>query len=186
MSLAEMFRERNDEEVVAGRIYGVAVGIVTNNRDPERRGRVRVKFPWLSDREESFWARQAVLLAGANTGTFFVPAVGDEVLVAFERGDINRPYIVGSLWNGKDTPPIEKHSSERTLGRIRTRSGHTITMDDSPGARGITIEDGSGECRVHMDSDKGTVSIEAQNGITIRATDGDVVIQGKSVKIEEE
>src|SRR4051812_31769405 len=82
-----------------GRIYGVVVGVVTNNQDKEGLGRVKVKFPWLSDADESNWARIATPMAGASRGVFFLPEVDDEVLVVFEQGLVSRPYVLGGLWN---------------------------------------------------------------------------------------
>src|SRR3972149_536693 len=86
-------------------ISGVVPGIVTNNQDPDGLGRVKIKFPWLSDDNETDWVRIATLMAGGQRGGFFLPEVGDEVLVAFEHGDINHPYVIGALWNGVDKPP---------------------------------------------------------------------------------
>ena len=86
-------------------INGVVIGIVTNVGE----GKVKIKFPWLhekdEDEKESNWARIATAMAGNDKGTFFMPEVGDEVLVAFEQGDFNSPYVIGFLWNGKDKPP---------------------------------------------------------------------------------
>ncbi len=81
----------------AHRLYGVYTGLVTNNQDPENRGRVKVKFPWLHASEESWWARVATFYAGKGRGSYFMPEVDDEVLVVFERGDFHHPYVVGSL-----------------------------------------------------------------------------------------
>src|SRR5205085_12104872 len=86
-------------------INGVAVALVRENRDPSGLARVKVSFPWYSRPEDSFWARLATPMTGRNYGTYFLPDVKDEVLVAFERGDIRFPYVVGSLWNGTDKPP---------------------------------------------------------------------------------
>ena len=89
----------------ADRIYGMVIGIVTNNQDPDKLGRVKVRFPWLSDEDESQWARMLTPMAGDNRGMYFIPEVDDEVLVAFEQGDMRFPYILGALWNGEDKPP---------------------------------------------------------------------------------
>jgi phage baseplate assembly protein V len=108
-------------------INGVVVGIVTN----VRKGAVKVKFPWLheedADEKESNWARVATAMAGNDMGTFLMPEVGDEVLVAFDHGDFNSPYVIGSLWNGKDKPP-EDDCKKRV---IKTKSGLKITFDDN-------------------------------------------------------
>jgi uncharacterized protein involved in type VI secretion and phage assembly len=92
----------------AGLVNGVAVAVVTDNRDPNGRGRVKVRFPWYEKPSESYWARIAVPAAGKQQGAYFVPAIGEEVLVAFERGDLRFPVVIGALWSGKDPPPTSK------------------------------------------------------------------------------
>src|SRR2546426_9457473 len=82
------------------KLYGVVAGIVTNNEDPDGLGRVKIRFPWLSEDNESWWARIAAPMAGKERGAYFLPEVDDEVLVAFEHGDVNFPYVLGALWNG--------------------------------------------------------------------------------------
>ena len=77
------------------RLYGVVVGLVTNNQDPDKLGRVKVRFPWLGDSDESAWARLATPMAGKDRGLYFLPEVDDEVLVVFEHGDLRFPYILG-------------------------------------------------------------------------------------------
>src|SRR5262245_61778369 len=88
--------------------YGVYPAQVTDIKDPDSMGRVKVKLPWSPDTgSESYevWARIATLMAGNNRGTWFIPDAEDEVLVAFEAGNPARPYVVGALWNGQDSPP---------------------------------------------------------------------------------
>ena len=104
---------------------GVVIGIVTSVKE----GEVKVKYPWLHEDEEknSNWIRIATTMAGNDRGTFFMPELDDEVLVAFEQGSFNHPYIVGFLWNGKDKPP-EKDTKKRM---IKTKSGLKITFDDN-------------------------------------------------------
>jgi phage baseplate assembly protein V len=103
--------------------YGVYRAVVTDSRDPEQRGRVRVRL----ESEQEAWAELATLLAGDGYGTWFHPEPGDEVLVAFEGGDPRRPYVLGALW-GRGTRPPE---TEDTVKTIRTRCGATITIDDA-------------------------------------------------------
>src|SRR5262245_10644139 len=104
--MSELILDRHEGEVAeAGLIRGVAVGVVTQNRDPESLGRVKVKFPWRENPDESHWARIAAPMAGVNRGTWFLPEVGDEVLVAFEAQNVEHPYLLGALWNGQDNPP---------------------------------------------------------------------------------
>ena len=108
------------------------VGIVTNNKDPEGWGRVKVKFPTLTEEHESNWARVVALGAAKQRGFDCLPEVNDEVLVGFEHGDIHRPYILGGVWNGKDNPP-EAIDDTVTGGKVRlrtikTRPGHTLQI----------------------------------------------------------
>ncbi len=154
---------------MSARMKGVVVGLVTDVNDPDGLGRVKVSFPWLSDGNESGWARIATPLAGPELGHFFLPEVGDEALVAFELDDFRRPYILGFLWNGDNAPP----SGDPKERIIKTVSGHAITLSDVSGSESITIEDSSGKNKIVMDS----------QGITIESS-GDVTIKGKQVSVE--
>jgi uncharacterized protein involved in type VI secretion and phage assembly len=131
------------------RIYGAVVGVVTSVSDPEDLGRVKLKFPWLAADIESHWARPVTFLAGADCGAVFRPEVGAEVLVVFEQGDTRFPYVLGGLWNGKEKPPSAADSNVRL---IRSRSGHTIVLDDTSGKEKVTVTDKSGN-RVELSSD---------------------------------
>ncbi|HKZ50901.1 MAG TPA: VgrG-related protein [Dehalococcoidia bacterium] len=168
---------------------GIAIGIVTNNRDPDGQGRVKVRFPWLADQEESTWARLAAPMAGAERGFLFLPEVNDEVLIAFEHGDIHRPYVLGALWNGQDRPPVPNDKAVSSTGRvnqriIKTRAGHTIILDDSDGGGGITIVDRTGQNSLSIDSGNNSMKIEVQGNLELKAQ-GKVKITGQAgVEIE--
>jgi uncharacterized protein involved in type VI secretion and phage assembly len=99
---------RETPHAAGGGINGVAVAVVTENRDPDGLARVKVRLPWYGKPNESFWARLVVPMASQGQGTYFLPEIGDEVLVAFERGDVRFPYVVGTLWNGNEKPPTTK------------------------------------------------------------------------------
>src|SRR6476469_2175065 len=86
-------------------INGVVIGLVTDVNDPLKQGRIRVNFPWLEDEHQTDWIRIATTMAGNGRGTFFMPELQDEALVAFEHGNVRMPYVIGFLWNGKDSPP---------------------------------------------------------------------------------
>jgi uncharacterized protein involved in type VI secretion and phage assembly len=152
-------------------VNGVVVGLVTNVNDPEKLGRIRVAFPWLDASYESEWIRIATMMAGSGRGSFFMPEVNDEVLLAFEHGDSRFPYVIGFLWNGKDKPPTE-HVRDRML---KSKNGHTIRFLDSTPVKGdqggIIIEDAHRN-RITMTN--------AQ--ITIRST-GALVLEGASVVV---
>jgi phage protein D/phage baseplate assembly protein gpV len=167
--------------------YGVVVGIVTNVNDPDGLARVKVKYPTISDQLESNWARLLTPMAGAGRGIEFIPEVNDEVLVAFEYDDINKPYILGSLWNGKDKPPEATNSivsSGKVQKRIiRSRSGHIITLDDSDGKEKITIIDKTGKNSIEIDSAKNSLTIKTDGVINMETKD-DVKIKGKNIAFE--
>src|SRR5207249_5265643 len=100
--LESLARAAPGPESERGKIYGAVVGVVSNIGDPDSMGRVKVRFPWLKEDDESRWARLVSFMAGPDRGAVFRPEVGDEVLLVFEHGDMRFPYILGAVWNGKD------------------------------------------------------------------------------------
>jgi uncharacterized protein involved in type VI secretion and phage assembly len=168
----------------APRIVGVVVGIVTNNKDPEGMGRVKVRFPWLSGNNESTWARIATTMAGKKRGTYFLPEVEDEVLVAFEHGDIDFPYIIGALWNGKDEPPETNSDGENNTRLIVSRSGHTIRLDDTKGNEKIEIIDASGKNTIVVDTKKHSITINADADISIQSSNGKLKLVAAGIEIK--
>lgn len=157
---------------------GVVVGLVTNNKDPQGLGRVKVKYPGLDDLDESPWVRIASPMAGQNRGFYYLPEINDEVLIAFEQGSVRRPYLLGMLWNGPDKPPAANQAVVDGDGKvnkriIRSRSGHEIVLDDTSGQEQIVISDQAGNT-ITMAKDamtikvKGNLEIEAGGAITIR------------------
>lgn len=153
------------------KIDGVVIGIVENNIDPEGLGRVQLSFPRLSDVNLSNWARIATSMAGGNPskswGIYFLPDRGDEVLVVFEQGDINKPIVIGSLWNGKARPPeVNKGLNEKKI--IKTKSGMEIAFDETPGLESLVLKDKMGSM-IKMESEKGDITIEAKRNVTIKS-----------------
>jgi uncharacterized protein involved in type VI secretion and phage assembly len=168
-----------------------AVGVVTDNNDPNNMGRVKVKFPWFSDDTESFWSRVSMPGAGQDRGFFCLPEVNDEVLVVFLHGDMNWPVVVGGLYNSKNTPPLTSANAVengKVVNRMmKTTAGHVIEMKEKSGAKSITIKDGQGKAEVTMDATnnkmsttvQGDISIESKTAkVTINAT-GDISIESK-------
>jgi uncharacterized protein involved in type VI secretion and phage assembly len=166
---------------LGGRWYGAFPALVTDIVDPEGLGRVKIALPWSPDtagaRYET-WARLATFMAGNNRGSWFIPDVDDEVLIVFEGGDPRRPYVIGSLWNGKDTPPESMDGASRNFKKVlRSRNGVKLTMDDTdgreqfiletPGGQKLTLKDGPGAVEV-VDSNGNSIKMEA-SGITITA-----------------
>jgi uncharacterized protein involved in type VI secretion and phage assembly len=174
------------------RILGVMIGLVTNNQDPEKMGRVKVEFPTLSQQNESNWARIASPMAGKERGLYFLPEVGDEVLVVFEHGDINFPYILGALWNGKDKPPGDNSDGKNDQRIIQSRSGHKIILDDKEGEEKIIIQDKTGKNQIIIDSKENTMNIKVEKDLTIetggkiflKSSDDDVSIECKNLSIK--
>ena len=169
MPIATESRSRSTDQ----RYYGVAEAIVTDVNDPEREGRVKVKYPWFDDSTESDWCRVRQLYAGPGYGTFFVPEVDDEVIVAFVHGDLRQPIVLGGLYNGSDKPSVHRDgSSDPKL--IRTKGGHQILLDDTSGKEKVEIVDKQGN----------TIVLDAvANSITVE-TKGTLTLKGATVSIE--
>jgi uncharacterized protein involved in type VI secretion and phage assembly len=163
---------------------GVVVGVVTNNQDPDGLGRVKVKFPWLSETEESSWARVAAPMAGDNRGFYFLPEVEDEVLVAFEQGDFRFPYVLGALWNGKGKPPEHNDDGKNDTRVIKSRSGHVIRLSDKDGEEKIEITDKSGNNSIVFDTAKNTVTIASDKDIVLSASKGTIKLDAQKIEIK--
>jgi uncharacterized protein involved in type VI secretion and phage assembly len=159
-----------------GLFHGVVIGVVTNNQDPDGMHRVKVRFPWLNDGDESHWARVVAPMAGPDRGAYFLPEADDEVLVAFEHGSLEHAYVIGALWNGQDKPP-ENNSDGRNDNRtLKSRSGHIIRMCDSDGDERLELIDKTGQNRVIIHSKDNKITIEAQGDIEITSSTGKVKI----------
>jgi uncharacterized protein involved in type VI secretion and phage assembly len=157
------------------KLNGVVVGVVTNNNDPLYEGRVKVKFPWMEDNLETGWVRVAMVGSGKNRGVFFTPEINDEVLVAFEQGNFNAPFIVGSLWSGKNKPPLPPSGGSVVVAGtvnqriVRSSSGHIIVFDDTKGAEKIIIKDKTGKNSLEIDSVMNSFTINSGEDITIKS-----------------
>jgi uncharacterized protein involved in type VI secretion and phage assembly len=193
MSVLDILQQEDKRE--DGRVEGVATGIVTNNKDDEGLGRIKVRYPWREDRQDSYWARPARPGAGNDRGVFWLPEVGDEVLLAFDKGKIEHPYYLGSLWNGKDKPPAGNSDGENNTRLIRTRSGHEfrlfdkagqetvelkskgghhLLLDDSSGSATIEIKDSSGSNKIVIKTAENSISIESGLSLKIRSQTIDI------------
>lgn len=184
MSLFDVLAESEGSTALSSRISGVVVGLVTNNEDPDGLGRVKVKFPWLSDAEESFWARVASPMAGKERGFYFLPEVDDEVLVAFEQGDVRFPYVLGALWNGKDKPPETNGDGKNNARSIKSRSGHVIRLNDEDGKEKIEIIDKSGNNRIEFDTAKNSITITSDKDIILSASKGAIKLDAQQIEIK--
>jgi uncharacterized protein involved in type VI secretion and phage assembly len=160
-------QQERQSEGWGGRWYGVAPATVLDIKDPDGQGRVRVTLPWCPDSAGArydAWARIATMFAGNNRGSWFIPDVGDEVLVAFEHGDPARPYVLGGLWNGSDDPPQRMDGSGSNNKKVnRSRNGVKVTLDDQQGQETLILETPGGQ-KVTLKDGPGTVTIEDSNG----------------------
>ena len=184
MNLFDVIMDPAEQSVDRSKRYGVVVGVVTNNQDPKKLGRVKVKFPWLTDEDESAWARIATLMAGNARGSFFLPEVNDEVLIAFDHGDVHFPYVIGALWNGKDKPPHDNADGKNNFRTIKSRSGHIIRLDDTNDKGKIEIIDSSGKNSVVISTDDNTITIKADKDINIESSTGKLILKGNGIEIE--
>ena len=178
------------------------VGIVTNNRDPENLGRVKVYFPNLTEQHESAWARIIGVGAGKERGFYCLPEIDDEVLVGFEHGDINRPYIIGNVWNGKDSTPeivddvvpddTETNSGQVLVRTFKTTGGHTVKfVEKNRGSNetGIYLQTNLGH-QINLNDNQESIEIITANNekvllnknkIQIRSSGGHLITLDDSV-----
>ncbi|MTI85721.1 MAG: phage tail protein [Firmicutes bacterium] len=171
---------RADGHVKSNKIDGVVVGIVTNNKDPEKMGRVKLKLPIRECQNETNWARVATLMAGSSKGTFFLPEVGDEVLVAFGDGDMRKPYVIGMLWNSKEKPPETNSDGKNNIRKIKSRSGHELVFDDDKSSGNIVIHTNKGHTITLDDSGSGKIEIKdksKKNTVTVNSATNEIKLQ---------
>jgi uncharacterized protein involved in type VI secretion and phage assembly len=164
--------------------YGVVVGIVTNNRDPDNMHRVKVRFPWLNENDESNWARVASSMAGNGRGAYFLPEVDDEVLVAFEHGSVEHPYVVGSLWNGKDQAHENNSDGANNNRSIKSRSGHVVRLNDSSGSEKIEIIDKTGNNKIEISSSGNKIEIKATGDIEITSQTAKITLSALNIELK--
>ncbi len=170
----------------------LVIGVVTDNADPDKLARVKVKYPLLNDEVESGWARIAWGAAGKERGTVTLPHVGDEVAIGFEHGDVRRPIVVGALFNGVDTPgsdlvkdtsslasrfprDIDVQNDKKTL----LTSGEDITVKSEQG----TFDVSAGKDLKLSCTQGGAITIQTDGKITQKGTQGVEITSTSQVKI---
>lgn len=188
-----------------GLVSGLVPAIVTNAKDPDKLGRVKVKLPWLDDTFETTWAR-TLQLGGRSGGSIVLPEVNDEVLVGFEQGHVERPFVLGGLYNGVDKPvagdvdDVDGTSGDISRRVIASRSGHRMELfDSSSGAKGMRLRTADDAYEINLDqqggsialTSGGTVVVEGQGDITVKAggkitmeAGSDFSVKAMSVAIE--
>jgi uncharacterized protein involved in type VI secretion and phage assembly len=166
--------------MTAARLRGVHVAIVAATGDADagaaRPGQVALRLPWLGGDETTRWARVAVPLAGHQRGSYTVPAVGDQVVVAFEQGDVDRPIVIAALWSKVQ----RRHADgDTSVASIRSRAGHRVLFDDRDGG-GVTIVDASRRNAVVLDPGGRVARVTSAGDLVVRAS-RDVVIAADAV-----
>jgi uncharacterized protein involved in type VI secretion and phage assembly len=192
MSLLDVLHDPEEGVRAGRRINGVAVGTVTDNHDPQGLARVKVRMHWLAADAESDWIKVAGVYAGDGRGSVWLPEVKDEVLLAFEHGDVNYPFVIGALYNGPSKPPEANADGKNNVKTIRSRSGHVVTfgddgqngrerleirsksghrieLSDATGSEKVTISDKSGQNILTMESTSNEVTLKAGMKITLDA-----------------
>jgi uncharacterized protein involved in type VI secretion and phage assembly len=144
------------------RYFGVYPAIVVDIVDPENMGRVSVSFPWLGGSDVTAWSTLTTPYADDNQGLQIMPEVDSQVVVAFEAGNLRRPYIIGSCWNGRAVPP-EQAQEANNIRTLKTRSGSELTFDDTQGAAKITLKTSSGH-KLVMDDAGSTITLSHSSG----------------------
>lgn len=156
-------------------IPGVVIGIVKSLNDPAGEGRIELEFPWLPDPHRSAFAPVAAPLAGKNRGLFLMPEPDDEVLVAFDHGDFDHPYIVGYLWNGVDKPPRSTPSTRVLV----TPGQHMLEFEDDATKPRITLTS-AGNHSIEIDDIAATITVRTSSGqqIVLRDMPGSIELRG--------
>lgn len=212
-SLIDTLGAANANITQSAGINGVITAVVTNTKDPEKEGRIKVKFLGQGIANETTWIRVASFIAGKDRGGFFLPEVGDEVLVAFIRGNIDLPVVIGSLWSSADKPPEQNADGKNNVKVIKTRAGHqvtfnddtqtkkanieikssgghTITLDDAAGKEKIEIKDKSGGNKIIIDATKKAITIQSAMKLDIKAkmitieAQAALTLKGKIIKAQ--
>jgi uncharacterized protein involved in type VI secretion and phage assembly len=155
-------------------------GVVTDNNDPNSLGRVKVRLYWQNGTETP-WLRIVMPYTGSDKGIYFVPEKGEEVMVGFEGGNAEMPYIIGSLYHGNMNPGGLSNSNN-DIKAIKTRSGHLIEFKDTDGEESITMTDKKGNV-IKIDSAGDEITITALKKITISAQE-EIKLSAKNITID--
>ncbi|QJD88164.1 hypothetical protein HH215_15175 [Cohnella herbarum] len=182
----DFFPSRSDSGTSGGlsTMNGVMVATVTNNQDPNGLNRVKLKFPLRENEHETDWAPITSLMSGSSMGTLFVPEVGDEVLVAFLLGNMNQPFVIGSLWNKNKKPPAK--DEKNNIRKIYSRAGHELIFDDTENAGKVTLKTKQG-IKLEIDDQNEKITLgtksDAQSIVMAGSSAGTVTIKSGANKI---
>ena len=150
----------------ADKVRGVHLAVVTDNSDPDKMYRVKVKLPWMLD-DNTYYARIAVPMAGGSRGTYYLPENETMVLVVFEHGDIERPIIIGSIHHDQAKPPEDNGNGKNNVKVIKSKQGSRIAIEDTDGSEKLTIVDKTKNNKIILDTANKKVLIECDGDIEI-------------------
>jgi uncharacterized protein involved in type VI secretion and phage assembly len=175
----EQIKDARAQRGYGGRFYGAYPAVVSNIKDPDGQGKVKVTLPWSPDSKGASyetWARLATMMGGNNRGTWFIPDVNDEVLVMFMGGDPRQPCVVGAFWNGQDTPPESMDGAGKNyIKKIRSRNGVQITLDDTDGQETLTLETPAGQT-VTLKDGAASISLQDSNGNSVKMESAGITV----------
>ena len=184
MSLfGELFEQ---DENIANKVWGVTTGIVLENWNDKKPGKVKVEMNLgIQGKNVSGWIPVMTPYGGKDYGMYALPEVGAVVVVAFEMGDRNRPIVIGSIWDNKNTIPKETALEKNTVKRMKTKGGCEIVFEEDEKKEKVTIHTPA-ELTILLDDEKKTISIEdknKENGLLIDTDKGELCVMAKN-KIE--
>lgn len=195
MSILDQISYENEPQRNNHIMYGIAIAKVTNINDPDGLGRVKCRLIIEeNDKEQTEWIRVATFMGGKERGAFFLPEVGDEVILAFDNGDIHRPYVIGCLWSKEECPAPHKIEGDKNdIRKIKSRAGSEFIFNDkkgeesikihTPKERDILMDDGKEIIRINDKDNKNILKLESSSGtITIQA-EKKIVLQSGNCKI---
>jgi type VI secretion system secreted protein VgrG len=151
-------------------VAGCLTATVVDNRDPEKIGRVQVKYRWQDEGQRTAWVRTIAPYAGNDRGMQFLPEIGDEVAIAFDRGDPERPFVLGALWSTAATPPADNPN----IKSIVTRSGNTVRLDDTAGKEVVEVYSATGTCLIRLDNKARTLTVHSEGDLALEAPNGQI------------
>ena len=164
------------------KITDIQAARVTDNKDPDELGRVKVAFAWKSD-DESPWLRVVTPYAGAERGWYSIPEIDDEVMVGFEQGDPDRPFVIGSVYSPVDKPPADGPNQDNDIKMFQSRAGNIIRFTDTEGSEEITITQGDGKNTVTLELGGPSIAIKSEGDISIESTKG-ITLKGETITLE--
>ena len=179
MSILEIIEQQQQSEST---IPGIVTAKITDNKDPEKIGRVKVRYGWRYADEESDWIRILTPMAGKQMGIFFLPEIDDEVIIAFQNGDINSPIVLGMVWSSNVQPPSTNDDGKNDIRMIKSRSGHKVILDDKDGNETISIIDKSGKNSMIFDTAQKSITITSEQDISLLAKNGKIVLDAKELE----